>query len=437
MVLHPRHQFKPQRPAPRRSQKPGAGRLPWLASLTMAWSSLLMNRMRSGLTMLGIIIGIAAVIAMVTIGRGAQAETEGQLKALGSNLLYVRSGVASTGSPASQGSGSATTLTWDDARAVARYCSAVKRVAPVLGNRAQVVLGDRNSQTYLAGTTPDFVQVRDFLPLTGRFFNVIELDQGKRVAVIGQTVVKDLGLTASRALGQPLRIQGEAFTVIGTLEYKGANSFRDQDDQVLIPLTTMARRIVGVNALKGISLDHFVAEAQDPASMEAAQFQITNLLRLRHGIVPPQADDFTIRNQADLVSASNSVAHVFTALLGGSAAISLMVGGIGVMNIMLVAVTERTREIGLRRALGARSRDILQQFLWEAVLLSMIGGGLGIALGIGISRIINLSFGWSVAIPLDAILVSLGVSLGVGVFFGAYPAQKAARLEPIAALRHT
>ena len=403
----------------------------------MAWSSLLMNRLRSGLTMLGIIIGIAAVIAMVTIGRGAQAETEGQLKALGSNLLYVRSGVANTGSPASQGSGSATSLTWDDARAVARYCSAVKRVAPVLGNRAQVVLGDRNSQTYLAGTTPDFVQVRDFLPLTGRFFNIIELDQGKRVAVIGQTVVKDLGLTAPQALGQTLRIKGEAFTVIGTLEYTGANSFRDQDDQVLIPLTTMARRVVGVNALKGISLDHFVAEAQDPAAMEAAQFQITNLLRLRHGIVPPQADDFTIRNQADLVSASNSVAQVFTALLGGSAAISLMVGGIGVMNIMLVAVTERTREIGLRRALGARSRDILQQFLWEAVLLSMIGGGLGIALGIGISRVINLSLGWSVAIPLDAILVSLGVCLGVGVFFGAYPAQKAARLEPIAALRHT
>ena len=436
MVLPPRHQFKPQRPAPRRSQKPGAGRLPWLASLTMAWSSLLMNRMRSGLTMLGIIIGIAAVIAMVTIGRGAQAETESQLKALGSNLLYVRSGVASTGSPASQGSGSATTLTWDDARAVARYCSAVKRVAPMLGNRAQVVLGDRNSQTYLAGTTPDFVQVRDFLPLTGRFFNIIELDQGKRVAVIGQTVVNDLGLTAAQALGQTLRIQGEAFTVIGTLEYKGANSFRDQDDQVLIPLTTMARRIVGVNALKGISLDHFVAEAQDPTSMEAAQFQITNLLRLRHGIVPPQADDFTIRNQADLVNASNSVAQVFTTLLGGSAAISLMVGGIGVMNIMLVAVTERTREIGLRRALGARSRDILQQFLWEPVLLSMIGGGLGIALGIGISRVISLSFGWSVAIPLDAILVSLGVSLGVGVFFGAYPAQKAARLDPITALRH-
>ena len=436
MVLHPRQRLKPHRPAPRRGQKPGAGRLPWLASLTMAWSSLLMNRLRSGLTMLGIIIGIAAVIAMVTIGRGAQAEAEGQLKALGSNLLYVRSGVASTGSPASQGSGSATTLTWDDARAVARYCSAVKRVAPMLGNRAQVVLGDRNSQTYLAGTTPDFVQVRDFLPLTGRFFNIIEVDQGKRVAVIGQTVVNDLGLTAAQALGQTLRIQGEAFTVIGTLEYKGANSFRDQDDQVLIPLTTMARRGVGVNALKGISLDHFVAEAQDPAAMEAAHFQITNLLRLRHGIVPPQTDDFTIRNQADLVNASNSVAQVFTALLGGSAAISLMVGGIGVMNIMLVAVTERTREIGLRRALGARSGDILQQFLWESVLLSMIGGGLGIALGIGISRVINLSFGWSVAIPLDAILVSLGVSLGVGVFFGAYPAQKAARLDPITALRH-
>ncbi|MBU6229163.1 MAG: ABC transporter permease [Cyanobacteria bacterium REEB459] len=385
--------------------------------------------------MLGIIIGIAAVIAVVTIGRGAQAETESQLKSLGSNLIYVRSGVATIGAPASQGAGSATTLNWQDARAIVKGCEAVKNVAPTLGSRAQVVWDSHNTQTYLTGTTPDFMEVRDFLPLTGRFFNIVELDQGSRVALIGQTVGENLGLTATTALGQTLRIRGEAFTIIGTLEYKGSNSFRDQDDQVIIPLTTMARRIVGINAIRGISLDSIVAAAKSPDQVEAAQFQITNLLRLRHGIVPPQTEDFTVRNQADLVSASSSVSKIFTILLGGAAAISLVVGGIGIMNIMLVSVTERTREIGLRRALGARSGDILQQFLWESIVLSMVGGALGIGLGVGISVLINLALGWRVPIPLDAVLASLGVCGVVGVFFGAYPAQKASLLDPIAALR--
>lgn len=422
----------------RRYQRPRSShqRLTLVEILSMAWFSLLMNRLRSGLTMLGIIIGIAAVITMVTIGRGAQAETESQLKSLGSNLIYVRSGVATIGGPASQGAGSATTLTWADARAIVSSCAAVKNVAPTLSSRAQVVWENKNTQTYLTGTTPDFVEVRDFLPLTGRFFNIVELDQGKRVVLIGQTVVENLGLTATAALGQTIRIRGESFTIIGTLEYKGANSFRDQDDQVILPLTTMARRIVGINAIRGISLDSIVAAAKSPDQIEAAQFQISNLLRLRHGIVPPQADDFTVRNQADLVSASSSVTKIFTVLLGGSAAISLIVGGIGIMNIMLVSVTERTREIGLRRALGARSGDILQQFLWESIVLSIIGGGLGIGLGIGISALINLSLGWQVGIPLDAVLASLAVCLVVGVFFGAYPAQKASQLDPITALRN-
>jgi putative ABC transport system permease protein len=382
-----------------------------------------------------VIIGIGAVITMVTIGRGAQSQTEKQLRSLGSNLIFVQSGVAATNSPASQGAGSATTLVWDDAKAIASSASAVANVAPVLNLRSQVVVGERNTSTMVVGTTPDYKVVRDFLPLTGRYFNQSELERADRVALLGQTVVDSLGLTPSRAMEQTIRIRGETFTVIGTLEFKGVNSFRDQDDQLLIPLTTMASRIVGVNAISGISLDSISVSASGPSEMEAAQFQITNLLRLRHKIVFPKQDDFLIRNQADLVSASNSVANIFTSLLGGSAAISLLVGGIGIMNIMLVSVSERTREIGIRRAIGARSSDILRQFLIEAVVLSLVGGLLGTALGVVASLIINALFGWPAGVALDAVVFSLGFALFIGVFFGAYPANKAAHLDPIAALR--
>lgn len=406
-------------------------------SVPLAWESLAANRMRSLLTMLGVIIGIAAVITMVTIGRGAQMQTVNQLKSLGSNLLYIQSGVATTGSPASQGAGSATTLTWEDARAIASASSAVAAVAPVLNRRAQVVYGDRNTSTFVVGTTPDYVTVRDFLPLSGHFFNQDDLLRATRVAVLGQTVVESLGLNAQSALQKTVRIQGEAFTVIGTLEYKGVTSFRDMDDQVLIPLTTMANRIVGVNAIRGIALDAISVSARQPEQMEAAEFQITNLLRRRHGIHPPKQDDFLVRSQADLVSASTSVAKVFTALLGGSAAISLLVGGIGIMNIMLVSVSERTREIGIRRAIGARSSDILQQFLIESVVLSFCGGLAGVSLGVVVSALINQAFGWTVGMSLDAVLISLLFCMGIGVFFGSYPARKAARLDPIAALRST
>jgi putative ABC transport system permease protein len=404
-------------------------------TIPLAWESLLANRLRSVLTMLGVIIGIGAVITMVTIGRGAQSQTESQLKSLGANLLFVQSGVATTGSPASQGAGSASTLIWDDAKAIASSCSAVGEVAPVLNRRVQVVLAERNTSTFVVGTTPEYVQVRDFLPLTGRFFNQAELDRSALVAVLGQTVVDSLGMTARSAPGQTIRIQGEPFAVIGTLEYKGMNSFRDMDDQVMIPLTTMANRIVGVNSVNGIALDSISVSARRADQMDAAQYQIGNVLRLRHRIVPPREDDFLIRNQADLVSASNSVARIFTALLGGSAAISLVVGGIGIMNIMLVSVRERTREIGIRRAIGARSSDILQQFLIEAIVLSCCGGILGVSLGVLASLSINAAFGWHSGVAVDAVLASLLFCLAIGVFFGAYPARQAARLDPITALR--
>ena len=256
------------------------------------------------------------------------------------------------------------------------------------------------------------------------------------MAVLGQTVVDSLGLMPGAALQQTIRIQGEPFTVVGTLEYKGVNSFRDMDDQIFIPLTTMANRIVGVNAVTGIALDSISASARAAGQMDAAQYQITNLLRLPHKIVPPRQDDFLIRNQADLLSASNSVAGIFTALLGGSAAISLVVGGIGIMNIMLVSVTERTREIGIRRAIGARSSDILLQFMIEAIVLSLCGGLLGVGLGIVASLLINLALGWKAGLALDALLASLLFCLVIGVFFGAYPARKAALLDPITALRN-
>ncbi len=401
----------------------------------LAWASLLSNKLRAMLTMLGVIIGIGAVITMVTIGRGAQAQTEKQLKSLGSNLIFVMSGAANFGSAASQGAGSATTLNWEDAKAIEKTASAVAAVAPTLSSRFQIVWAGKNTNTSVQGTTPSYVEVRDFLPLTGRFFNQAELDQAARVAVLGQTVVDTLGLTPESALGKNIRIRGEDFLVIGTLEYKGTDQFRDQDDQVVIPLTTMASRIVGVNSLNGVSLNSIAVSAKGPDQMDATQFQITNLLRLRHKIVPPQSDDFIIRNQADLVSASNNVSGIFTILLGGSAAISLVVGGIGIMNIMLVSVTERTREIGVRKAIGARPSDILWQFLIEAVVLALTGGLLGIALGVGASVLTSLALDWPVSISIEAVALSFGVCLAIGLFFGVYPARQAARLDPITALR--
>ncbi len=406
-----------------------------IETIQLAYGSLLANKMRSSLTMLGVIIGIGAVIAMVAIGRGAQAQTENQLKSLGSNLIYVQNGVANIGSAASQGAGSATTLTLDDARAIAETSIAVKAVAPILNARAQVTFAELNTNTLILGTTPQFVTVRDFLPLTGRFFNQAEVDQDARVAVLGQTVVDALGLTPETAIGQSVRIRGEDFLVIGTLEYKGADQFRDQDDQVVVPLTTMASRLVGINSLAGISLNSISVSAKSPQQMDAAQFQMTNLLRLRHKIQPPHVDDFLIRTQADLVNAANSVTGIFTVLLGATAAISLVVGGIGIMNIMLVSVTERTREIGIRKAIGARSSDILWQFLIEAVVLAMSGGLLGIATGIGSAWLISAILGWQTSVAIESVLISLIVCLAIGVFFGVYPAKQAARLDPIHALR--
>ncbi|MBC7883504.1 MAG: ABC transporter permease [Anaerolineae bacterium] len=385
--------------------------------------------------MLGIVIGIGAVIAMISIGRGAQQQINKELQSLGSNLLFVQNGVANTGSPASQGAGSATTLTWEDAQAIARSAQSVKAVAPLLNSRTQVVSTFANTNTALLGTTPDYVTVQDFLPLTGRFFHQGEVKQAERVAVLGQSVVKTLGMTPENAIGKTIRIRGEAFRVIGTLEYKGSSQFRDQDDVIILPLTTLAQRIVGVNALNGIALSSITVSYLSADQMEAAKFQITNLLRLRHKIVPPNSDDFSVSSQQDLLNTVNEVTGIFTLLLAATAAISLVVGGIGIMNIMLVSVSERTREIGVRKAVGARSGDILWQFLFEAIVLAFSGGLLGIVLGIGAALLISLLLGWATSISPESVLLACGVCLGIGITFGVYPARRAASLDPAVALR--
>lgn len=408
---------------------------PLTETIALAWLSLLSNKLRSALTMLGIVIGIGAVIAMISIGRGAQQQINKELQSLGSNLLFVQNGVANTGSPASQGAGSATTLTWEDAQAIARSAQSVKAVAPLLNSRTQVVSTFANTNTALLGTTPDYVTVQDFLPLTGRFFHQGEVKQAERVAVLGQSVVKTLGMTPENAIGKTIRIRGEAFRVIGTLEYKGSSQFRDQDDVIILPLTTLAQRIVGVNALNGIALSSITVSYLSADQMEAAKFQITNLLRLRHKIVPPNSDDFSVSSQQDLLNTVNEVTGIFTLLLAATAAISLVVGGIGIMNIMLVSVSERTREIGVRKAVGARSGDILWQFLFEAIVLAFSGGLLGIVLGIGAALLISLLLGWATSISPESVLLACGVCLGIGITFGVYPARRAASLDPAVALR--
>ncbi|WP_230839706.1 ABC transporter permease [Gloeobacter morelensis] len=421
-------------PATTRLPRSGRG-IPPGEALSQALASLRANPLRTILTMLGIVIGVAAVIALTAIGRGAQEQTDRRLQALGTNLLYVQSGTALTGSPVSQGAGSATTLTWQDARAIARSGGAVGAVAPSLSGRFQVVYAGSNTNTSVVGTSPEYEQVHDFVPLTGRFFNRVELERVARVAVLGQTVVRELGLTARSALGKTVRIRGEHFRVVGTLEYKGGSPPRDQDDQVLVPLTAMAARLVGTNSLSGIAVGTIAVAAAGPDRLEAARLQTANLLRRLHRLGPGQEEDFSIRSQADLRASANQIAGIFTTLLGATAAISLVVGGIGIMNIMLVSVSERTREIGLRKAVGARSGDILGQFLLEAVALSMGGGILGVVSGFAASAGVGAALGWAASVSFEAVVLSLVVSMAVGLLFGIYPSSRAARLDPAVALR--
>jgi putative ABC transport system permease protein len=403
------------------------------AILAMAWSALQAYRLRTVLTMLGVVIGIASVILVTAVGQGVQAATERQIQNLGTNLLQIQAGSPQVRG-ISLGAGSAATLTLDDAEAVATQAPSVTRVAPYLTRQRQVTYGTQNTLTLVNGVDDNFWSVRQFQVASGRVFTPMELDTAQSLVVLGATVARDLFGNDS-PLGQRVRIQGALYEVIGVMAPKGSTGGFDQDDQVFIPLKSMAGRIVGQNALQGVALSGFWVQVPSAEEMEAAQFQITNLLRIRHNIYPPQPDDFRINNQGDIISAFTAITGLLTVMVGAIAAVSLVVGGIGIANIMLVSVVERTREIGIRKAVGATGAAILQQFLTEAVLVSLAGGAIGLALGVGLA--------WGAAqmlqIPLVlapwAIGAALLLSAGVGLVAGVAPAQHAARLDPIVALR--
>jgi putative ABC transport system permease protein len=389
--------------------------------------------MRSSLTMLGIIIGVGAVIAMIAIGSGAKARIQEQIASMGSNLLIVLSGSATSGG-IRHGSGSVPTLTVDDAKAMATELSAVKYSAPLLRGVTQVVFGNQNWSTVTYGSTPEALLIRDWPTVQGRSLIQADVDGAAKVCLLGQTVVEYL-FGQMDPVGQMVRIKQFPFTVVGVLSAKGQTTWgQDQDDVVYVPLTTGQRLLFG-QQFPGMVWSISV-QATAPDTMNLAEEQITQLLRQRHRLRANQDNDFMIRNLTEAFSAAEESARVMSILLGAIASISLLVGGIGIMNIMLVSVTERTREIGIRMAVGARGKDILWQFLVEALVLSLIGGIIGILIGIGASQLISQMFKWPTLISIQALLLSFSFSGGVGIFFGFYPARKAAQMDPIEALRY-
>jgi putative ABC transport system permease protein len=399
-------------------------------TLLSALRALKRNKMRSFLTMLGIIIGVGAVIVMLAIGQGAKYSVEQQINALGTNVLIVFPGSQQTAGIRG-GAGSMTTLTADDALAIQKECPAVALVSPGTRGGGQVIAGNQNWATGVEGTGPDYLEIRKWKVGYGDFYTDQDIRSASKVCVLGKTVADNLFPDVS-PVGQTVRIRNVPFKVVGVLEGKGQNAMgQDQDDIILAPYTTVARRLSWSPSLRQI-----LVSATSPAGIAAAQNEITELLRMRHKIAAYDQDDFTIRNQADLATAATATTDILTYLLASVAGVSLLVGGIGIMNIMLVSVTERTREIGIRMSVGARSRDILTQFLIEALVLSLLGGMVGIALGVAGSNIISDIVNWPTIISVFSIVLSFGFSIGIGIFFGFYPARKAALLNPIDALRY-
>jgi putative ABC transport system permease protein len=405
------------------------------SSVKIALQALQVNRLRSVLTMLGIIIGVGAVIAMVAVGSGATALIQEQIASIGSNVIIVLPGSITSGG-LRLGSGNAVTLTEDDAKAISTECPAVAAAAPTVRGGGQVVYGDNNWATAIEGTTPEYLSIRDFTIQEGRAFTWQDVNGATKVAVLGQTVVNNLFMGAD-PVDKVIRVKNVPFTVIGVLTPKGQSpSGQDQDDIIFLPITTAKKRVLGGHAAHADSVGAIIVQAAGPSQIGEAQEEMRVLLRQRHHLQPGQDDDFTIRNLEDVFAARESSARAMSMLLAAIASVSLIVGGIGIMNIMLVSVTERTKEIGLRKALGAKMRDILTQFLVEAVTLSVLGGIVGIALGISLSVLISRLAGWSTLVSPAAILLAFAFSGLVGVFFGYYPARKAARLDPIVALRY-
>ncbi|MCX5858556.1 MAG: ABC transporter permease [Proteobacteria bacterium] len=399
----------------------------------VALRALIRNKMRSFLTALGVIIGVAAVIAMVAIGEGAKARVAESFSSMGSNLLIVMSGSTTRGG-AFGGFGSMPTITWDDLKAVQTEVPAVRTATAELRTTVQVQSEDQNWATMVIGTTPEYFEVRSWSLARGSGFTQSDVEGGNKVAILGQTVVDKLFGSYSDPVGQSVRIKNVPFQVIGVLAKKGQSQMgQDNDDTLIIPQTTFQAKIRGglQKYIQGIIMVSAVSTEDTPK----AQTQITDLLRDRHHLQADADNDFSIRNLTELASAMQAGVSTITTLLAAIAAVSLLVGGIGIMNIMLVSVTERTREIGIRMAVGAKSRHILAQFLVEALVLSMAGGLIGVGLGVLAAQRLASAFGWPMQIRLDIVLISVIFSALVGVVFGLYPARKASRLDPIEALR--
>ncbi|MFC1790249.1 ABC transporter permease [Patescibacteria group bacterium] len=400
--------------------------------ISESFSTLILNKVRTGLAMLGVIIGIGSVIALMSLGQASQKSVQDQIKSLGSNLLTVSPGAQTSGGVRGA-SGGRTTLTEKDAQAIldSDQVTTVKQVAPEYSQRTQVVAGRNNTNTQVVGITPEYANVRGIDLLTGAFINQQHLLGLSKVAVLGPQTVIDLFGENSDPLGKNIRVKGISFMVIGVTTSKGGVGFMNQDDRIFIPLSTAQRVLFGVDYLTSLSV-----EALGEGQMSQARDEIGFLLLERHRLKDPAQADFSIMSQEDILGTVSAVTGTFTTLLSGIAAISLVVGGIGIMNIMLVTVTERTREIGLRKALGAKKKWITAQFLFEAMMITFVGGGLGIVLGGGVSLLISRMMSLPPTLSPISVFLAFGVSTAIGIVFGWYPARKAAALEPIDALRY-
>jgi putative ABC transport system permease protein len=406
--------------------------MPMKNTLKIAMKAIRRNKVRSSLTMLGVIIGVASVIAMIALGSGARASIDEQIQSQGTNVIYVSSGSFNRGAGAVRGgAGTNTSLTLEDARAIEAEVPTVALLSPMVRGRAQVVAGNQNWNTQMEGGDEDYIAIRNWTLQSGENFTARDILLADKVALLGSTVAKVL-FPESDPIGQVVRVRNLPFRVVGVLNPKGQGQFgQDQDDLILAPYTTLQKKLLGITHLNQVTVSARSADDVEPTAVA-----ITQLMRQRHRTTGPEDDDFTVRTVEEMASTRVEMANTMTMLLMSVASVSLLVGGIGIMNIMLVSVTERTREIGLRMAVGARTRDILRQFLAEAIGLSIVGGAVGVVLGLVVSRGLTQGLGWPTDITPSAIVIAFAFAGAVGIFFGYYPARKAANLDPIDALRY-